>query len=365
MLKETYEEIKKKLLEGRMDSKEWEALEKAEREQVLTGALADAISTETKQTETRKEGRLAAGALFPPGNKPPEGSEVLLPKGYVLAQEGVFKTMINISKKTNTIKAEILRLSRTPFFIAAKDLGSGRVHLLVYTQGKWRGEWVQASRLTINKLFDWLIFPDEGVKEKDLVSYARACAAEAPLAVSQDLVSQAAVEILTKLFPVRAAGVDFPALRAFSQVRELAQELGVDPLTVRKWWERQGFIVEGPGKVVRQGSGTARMLVFTERVKEFLTSLPEEETRREGKLFRIRFLSGPATGQEKYIALPGAPVVPLGAETPSPLSSLACALTGKHHPGEVITVKPGVQIQILEIDPPLQEQKEKEEAQAT
>jgi len=344
------EEVKRKIMEGNMSVEEWDALDRADREKALVQALLDAIASSTTTTPGA-ENRLAAGALFADEEKPTEGTEMLLPEGYALAPSGVYYAKVQQEKKTFTVK-----LTSTPFFISARDV-TGRVRLLVFLQGQWRGEWIQASRLTAARLADWFIFPEPGAREKELVSYARACVAVAPFVTAGDIVAQAAVEVLMRLFPVRAAGVEFPALRAFAQIRELAGELGVDPLAVRGWYARQGFILDGNGKVVRQGKTTARMLAFTSRVKEFLENLrdgDDAEQGKEGKVFRVRFLSGPDKDQERLVALPGATVVPLGAETPTALSPLAQALAGKHWVGEVVDVKAKepYQIQILEIDPP-------------
>lgn len=354
------EKIKKKLLDGNLDVNDWKAIEAAKREQILLEALCEAVKVADQAWSSGE--RVDGGLLI---TLPGDAAGMALPPGYALAETGVYR--IVLSEENGKVKASATRLTQTPFLCAARDIGGGKVKLLVLLQGTWRSEWVAPSRITTAKLMDWFIFPEPGVKPAALVDYARACTAVAPFVVSEDIIAQAAVEILQELFPTRAVGVTFPALRDFPAVRQKAEARGVDPLAVRRWWERQGFILEGPGKVVRQGSATARVLAFTRKVREFLEALPEDsKPRAEGKIFRIRFLSGPDAGQEKLVALPGAPVVPLGALTPSPLSPLAQVLAGPHWPGEVVEVRGPEQynIQILEIDPPLNQQDGHQKAQA-
>ncbi|MGB9791695.1 MAG: hypothetical protein ACPLTR_03860 [Thermacetogeniaceae bacterium] len=270
MEEEVKELLARKLLEGRMTKEEWEALEIADREKAVAEALAEAVRIEDASAPAGN--RLPAGLLFQ--DIPPDVAGVTLPPRYTVGPEGVYYA--GIREENGQVKAHVTRLTRTPFLIAARDAGSGRVKLLVRLQGEWRGEWVQASRLTAAKLADWFIFPERGIKEKELVAYARACAAVAPFMVADDYLARTAVEILCRLFPVAGAGVEFPALRAFADVREMAMEMGIDPLAVRRYWQKQGLILEGAGKVVRQGAGTARMLIFTEKVKKFLQELPKE-----------------------------------------------------------------------------------------
>lgn len=367
------EELKRKILGGKMTEEEWKALEKADQEQALTAVLVSAVQA-AEAVDTAGE-RLAAGLLFQ--ELPDDAAGLTLPGRYAVGPGGVYHTVV--MKKNGNMKAEVIRLTRTPFFIVARDAGSGRVKLLVQLQCDWRGEWVQASWLTTRKLTNWFIFPEPGVREKELVAYARACAAVAPFKQADDAVAQAAVEILRQLFPAAAAGVEFPALRAFADVRAAAEELGVDPLEIRRWWSRQGIITEGASRVKARSKEelrnlppetprTARVLAFTGRVRDFLAGLPEERP-REGKIFHIRHLTGPDTGREALIALPVAAVVPLGAEVASPGSPLAAALAGRRWPGEVREVvvpeRGAFQIQILEIDPPLHKQEQDEQAQAT
>jgi len=360
------EEIKRKLLEGTLAEEEWRALGMADREKARAAAAEEAVRRAMMARAAASDTRFTAGLLFTEEDKPPEGAEVLLPVGYLLGSDGVYRA--KLAEEDDTVRVGVTRLTTVPIFIAARD-GSGRVRVMLRPHDVWVGEWVQVSRLTSSWLADRYVLPAPGAKVRDTIEYLHHCVASAPFRMARDEIAMAAVEILMEFFPAKAAGVEFPALRAFHDVRKKAEERGVDPLAVRQWWQRQGLIGEGPGKVVRQGASTARMIVFTERVKQFLSSLPadEEPARgREGAIFRIKILTGPEAGQEKLVALSHAQVVPLGAETPSPVNPLATALTGRHWPGEVVEVRARepYQIQILEIDPVLKEPAH-QEAQAS
>ena len=89
----------------------------------LTTEEAETISEESiriKQEEALKEAikiscsekdseRFPAGMLF--GDKPPEGSEVLIPSGYIISPLGVF---------FQGEQSEWTRITRIPFFIASR-----------------------------------------------------------------------------------------------------------------------------------------------------------------------------------------------------------------------------------------------------
>jgi hypothetical protein len=343
------DELKKKLLEGAMTEEEWQALDTKDREQALVTAAVQAVRAAGAAKAKACEGRLAAGALFAEEDKPPEGSENLLPAGYVLAVEGVYRI---ITKKTNgNLKVHAERMTTAPIFVAARDITSGRVKVLVRLYNVWYAEWVLASRLTPAKLAEWFVFPAHGVKVCDVIEYLRECIACAPYVVTEDEVALAAVEILQEFFLAKAAGIEFPALRAFTDVRKKAEERGVDPLAIRRWWSRQGLITDGVSKVVRQGPGTARMIAFTAKVRDLLEKVPDRP--REGKIFRIKFLTGPRAGEEMVVAREDVRVIPIGAEKIKLNTPLAAALAGRW-PGEVTEVRaPGERymVQVLEILP--------------
>jgi hypothetical protein len=262
--------LKRKLLEGTLAQEEWDALAVADRERLMAEALRAAV-TETVAAEkaSGSNGRLPAGAMFSDWEKPPEGAEVMLPAGYAVTAEGVWRAVV--MEDAGNLKAHVKRLTPTPIFVAARDAGSGRVRVMVW-RGSWHGEWVAASRLTANKLADWFVFPARGVKVREVIEYMQACVLSAPYVVAQDEIAVAAIEILHELFPARAAGVEFPALRAFPEIRGKCEDLGVDPMKVRDWWLRMGLILEGASRVGRYGreGKPTRLIAFTAKVREFL-----------------------------------------------------------------------------------------------
>lgn len=266
--------LKRKLLEGTLTKEEWDALAVADRERTVVEVLREAVAEAVATERMTNDGRLPAGAFFSDQEKPPEGSETLLPAGYALTVEGVWRAAV--VEKSGNLKAYAEHLTLTPFFVAARDAGSGRVRVMVRLRGAWYGEWVAASRLSVNKLADWFVFPVQGVKARELVEYMRACIACAPFAVAHDEIAVAAVEILREFFPGNGAGVEFPAFRAFPEVRQKCELLGVDAMKVREWWCRMGLIQEGASRVVRLGRGReakpTRLVVFTPKVREFLQS---------------------------------------------------------------------------------------------
>jgi hypothetical protein len=258
---------------------EWQTMVSLDRDDQLTKAVAVAIDGESVPA-----GDASGIAFFAPDDLPAVSSNILLPGGYAVSPKGVHLT--SVQEENGTIKTEVKLLTSTPFYVQSRDPGSGQVCLSYQLAHAWRSVWAKASRLNACTLADCFIFPDKDVSIKELLTYAHCCVRVAPFALADDQLSMSAVEILQKLFPhsnngnnnIAGALYDFPAFRPFSEVRDLAAEHGVSPFLVRKYWKRQGLIREGNSAVTRQGSGsdTARMVIFTSKVLEFLRQLPTE-----------------------------------------------------------------------------------------
>lgn len=267
--------LEEKLISG--NQQEWQTMASLDRDEQLTKAVAVAIDGESAPV-----GDASGIALFAPDDLPAV-SNILLPGGYAVSPKGVHLTT-SVQEENGKINTEVKLLTSTPFYVQSRDPGSGQVCLSYQLAHAWRSVWAKASRLNACTLADCFIFPDKDVNTKELLTYAYCCVRVAPFALADDQLSMSAVEILSALFPhanngnnnIAGALYDFPVFRPFSEVRDLAAEHGVSPFLVRKYWKRQGLIRDGASAVTRQGSDTARMVIFTSKVLEFLRQLPAE-----------------------------------------------------------------------------------------
>ncbi len=254
----------------------WTSEKAAEHDKTLISELKAAIQDAVEKNNNPENKEISANMLFPPDDQP--NCYMLLPLGYYLSPDGVFRTSKekDTAQNTQSTQQELTRLTSTPFFVAARDIGNAQVKLVVRLQHDWKSEWLKASRLNVNKLTDWFIYPEFGVKNKELIDYAHACVRVAPFAIADDYIAMTAVHILMRLFPAdinNTCYAEFPAFRAFADIRTLAVEYDVDPMAIRRYYKRNGFIVDKYSKTTRQGADTPRITTFTSKVKDFLQTL--------------------------------------------------------------------------------------------
>jgi hypothetical protein len=196
---------RKKITEGSMNDQEMDGMNAAKEEADREKALRDAIkvANDVRRIEENTNGRFSAGS-FMLNNLPPTGDDMLLPVGYAIDSTGVYHAEQDKGKYVAN------HLTKTAFFVAARDVSNGKVLLLRKIGDKWYREWLRAGQIKPSTLADLLILPADA-EAKELVTYAIACAAEAPLIQVPGAVTEVAKIVLEELLPNDAT---FPYLLA-------------------------------------------------------------------------------------------------------------------------------------------------------
>jgi hypothetical protein len=232
--------------------------DESDREKALSEAIKAA--TDTKKAEEAMCGRFSAGTYFS-NDIPPAGADMLLPVGYAVAPSGVYH-----AEKQDDGSYVTKQLTRTAYFVAARDVSSGKVLLMRRVGDTWYRDWLRAGQIKPSILADLLILPAD-TEAKELVAFALTCAADAPLIQVPGAVSEVAKLILDELLPENAT---FPYLMAVPVVRQKCQDLEVEYKEVRKCWERLGIIEPGEGRVRRVKADEAAKVGVQPGTQRFL-----------------------------------------------------------------------------------------------
>jgi len=227
-----------------------------EREMEEKIASAIQIAVTGGKSGGRNANQLSAGALFAdPGTVPPE-AHVLLPVSYAISVEGLFFF------QTDNTDITLKRLSKTPFFVSARE-DSGRVLMVRRINSVWLRDFIRPSSISGKLLLDLLIFPEPGVKSRELVEYALACASIAPFTRTNDI--ESVIYLLIDEFLPQ--GTVYPAVVAVPQLRKRCSDLEVRYTDVRKWLAQRGYIDERSLVDRDETKKPTRFLVFPREVK--------------------------------------------------------------------------------------------------
>ena len=112
----------------------------------------------------------------------PFGAEVLLPKGYVLTAEGVFRYSFDEEEEINL--DSWLHLCRTPFFVASRN--KTHVQIVYRTRQEWLRGWFRPSEVKPATLFNMFILPEKKSLQKELMEYTHGCMISAPFSPGDD-----------------------------------------------------------------------------------------------------------------------------------------------------------------------------------
>jgi hypothetical protein len=240
------EVLEKKVSAGTLTDKEIAAFQEVEKEKRRERAADQAVKDERAG---REEGDcFLAGRAFPGKSASPE--DILLPFGYCIAKDGVYQANKEESEPDQDPVYTTALLTKTPFFIAGRDVTLGKVLLLRRIGGTWYQDWVRAGQIKPSLLADLFIFPAPSTKVKTLIQYAHACCADAPLLQAPDDAEGAAKAIYDELFP-KNENVELPFLVAVPRIRKMCKDLEVSYNEIRKIWQRWGIIDSGEGRVKR------------------------------------------------------------------------------------------------------------------
>lgn len=218
--------VSEKLTSGTFSSEEGRVVsleaERAKREAEISKGIKAIIPDETD--------RQRAGMLL--SDVP---TDALLPPGYIISPEGVFRK-----------DEEWVRLTRTPFFIAGKTYT--QIHLYYLFNNEWLRAVLKPSEVKPSTLSNLFIFPEPGIKAKSLLAYAQASIVYAPASKSEDFIASFAKEMFLQYTNTETA---FPTLVSVSSVIEFCGTLDIKYEELRKYLEIHGYIDPGPGKVKR------------------------------------------------------------------------------------------------------------------
>jgi hypothetical protein len=217
----------------------------------LSSEDLEALSQERARLQEEEEVRKSLQKLpksknthFPAGMllNVPFGSEVLLPKGYVLTTDGVYRYSFDEEEGINL--DSWLHLCRTPFFIASRN--KTHIQLLYKVNKEWLRGWFRPSEVKPATLFNMFILPEKKSLQKELMEYTHRCMISAPFSPGDDSIEDVVKEIFRQF-----SASTYPALFRVSEIVRICSDLGVKYEEVRKWLEARGYINHGPGTVKR------------------------------------------------------------------------------------------------------------------
>lgn len=172
----------------------------------------------------------------------PPPYDILLPQGYLLWDKGLYKIGEEDDGHGNS-KMQIACLTRTPFFVACRDI-IGKLLVLRYINNSWEKKWIPATKIaTRSTYFNFLIFPCKGVKFSLLQNYAYECAALSPFAEAAIPALDALLQDMSNDHSLDSSAA-YPVLVGVSKIRTLCQEYEVSYNELRQRLVSSGHIQE-------------------------------------------------------------------------------------------------------------------------